>query len=346
MKKLLQFLLILGITTAYAQNDSSLQVVFYNVENLFDTIDQPDVKDEEYTPDSEKDWNSEKMNFKIENIAKTVVGAAGWNRPDLIGLCELENRFVLDLVAQNSAFDGLEMDIAHFESPDRRGIDVGLLYSTKSLTLKHSEPLLIHFDFDSTLTTRDVLYAKFGINALTKDNKRIGNGRAELHVFVCHWPSRWGGKEASEPKRLAAAAVLRSTVDSIQAIIPDAQILIMGDMNDHPSDPSIVETLGARTDTAEILNVGLYALMNLELNFEGSHRYYGEWSFLDQFVISGSLIAQPIPSLLDVRVYNAEHLLEEDIRYPGVMPYRTYGGPHYKGGFSDHLPIVLEIRTK
>ena len=106
MKKLLQFLLILGITTAYAQNDSSLQVVFYNVENLFDTIDQPDVKDEEYTPDSEKDWNSEKMNFKIENIAKTVVGAAGWNRPDLIGLCELENRFVLDLVAQNSAFDG------------------------------------------------------------------------------------------------------------------------------------------------------------------------------------------------------------------------------------------------
>jgi predicted extracellular nuclease len=325
------------------QTDSSLQVVFYNVENLFDTIDQPGVSDSEYTPGSDKNWNQDKLDFKVKNIAKTVVGAAGWGRPDIVGLCELENRAVLQMIADNPAFDGLDMQVVHYDSPDRRGIDVGLLYSDLFLDLVHSEAIRIHFEFDTTLRTRDILYVKFD---MTGPGLEGSISDRTIHVYVCHWPSRYGGKEASEPKRITAGAHLRGHIDSILQAEPEAQILIMGDMNDHPADQSITNALGARTDTSDIAMSDLYALMALELNFPGSHRYYGEWSFLDQFIVSANLLTQPNPQMQKISVYTADYLLEEDKRFPGEMPFRTYSGPYYKGGYSDHLPIFLEIQLR
>jgi len=309
-------------------NSGGIHIAFYNVENLFDTIDQPEVDDSEFMPNADKNWNSWKYHTKLTRIGQVLVGLGGETPPAIVGLAEVENRGVLEDLVGNRVLARAAYKIAHFESPDRRGIDVALLYREAEFKLVHARAHALLLSGEPDFRSRDILHAK-GI-------LRSGD---TLHVFVNHWPSRYGGKEQSAYKRQAASQLLKSLVDSISSVTPGALIVAMGDFNDHPSDESLLNLTG--DDTNNLVN-----LMQGELNYEGSHRYRGEWAYLDQILISKSLRNPAKKKAVQAgvaKVYNHELLLEKDDRYPGEMPFRTYFGPTYHNGYSDHLPVYLEL---
>jgi len=334
---LLAGLICAGTTVLSGQNQDlrdGYRVVFYNVENLFDTIDNADVQDSEFTPEADKKWNDWRYRTKVNRIGQVIVGIGEGQLPALVGLAEVENRGVLQDVVQSRVLERADYDIVHFDSPDRRGIDVALLYRSEVFSVFHSRAIPLRLADDPEFASRDLLYVK-GV---------IG-GKDTLHVFVNHWPSRYGGKEKSEHKRLAASALLQSVMDSICQSSPSPKILTMGDFNDHPSDSSLrrLEADGCS---------GLHNCMAGKLNYEGSHRYRGEWAYLDQILISRNLLADPTKvekrglRAGQARVYNHPELLEKDDRYPGEMPKRTYFGPTYHDGYSDHLPVYIDVNYK
>jgi endonuclease/exonuclease/phosphatase family metal-dependent hydrolase len=205
---------------------------------------------------------------------------------------------------------------------------VGLIYDKDQLRLVYSQAFPLKIASDSAFRSRDVLFSQF-----------ISPGGDSLDIFICHWPSRYGGQEASEYKRLAAAELVRSKVDSLQARGRE-NILIMGDLNDEPSNKSVREVLKAGE---EIKSSG--ELQNLMLALDaaaGSHRYKGQWAYLDQVVISQGLSNK----VGEFGCFRASFLLEEDTRYPGVKPFRTFTGMRYNEGFSDHLPIYVDLKLK
>lgn len=310
------------------------RIAFYNVENLFDTIDQPEVDDSEFTPDADKKWNNWRYWTKVNRIGQVIVGMGEGELPTLVGLAEVENRGVLQDVVRSRVLERADYDLVHFDSPDRRGIDVALLYRSENFSVVYSQAIPLQLADDPEFKSRDLLYVK-----------GLMGGKDTLHVFVNHWPSRYGGKEKSEHKRLAASALLKSVMDSICQSTSNPKMLAMGDFNDHPSDSSLrqLEADGCS---------GLHNCMAGELNYEGSHRYRGEWAYLDQILISRNLLANPAQRKKqglhagEARVYNHPELLEKDDRYPGEMPKRTYFGPTYHDGYSDHLPVFIDVNHK
>lgn len=301
-------------------------VVFYNVENLFDTINDPEKNDEEFTPEGKNAWNSQRYNHKLSQLA-TVLAGSSEELPALIGLAEVENDAVLrDLIAQE-ALSGGGYEIIHFGSLDERGIDVALLYRKKIFKPDHMETFYVNLGHGER-PTRDILY----VNGHFK-------GGPLLHVFVNHWPSRYGGQEQSEPKRKMAATVLRTAIDEILTENSNASILAMGDFNDYPTNISLTEVLSAKSDTESGLLVNL--MKDKEAELRGSYNYRGEWGFLDQIIVSRSMYEG---GLIMVKPGSAApHFTDEmmftDPKYGDIKPSRTYGGPNYYGGFSDHLPV-------
>jgi predicted extracellular nuclease len=314
-----------------ARNDNGIRVMFYNVENLFDTINDPTINDEEYLPESQTEWVSWKYFDKTNKLAQVIANVGGFELPGIVGVCEIENRLVLENLAKAAPIEKGNYKIVHYDSPDRRGIDVGLLYRPEKFRLLYSKPLHLNLANDTNFRTRDILYVK-GV-VLDTDT---------LHLFVNHWPSRSGGQEGSEPKRIAAAALLKQTVDSIFNKHPAAQILIMGDLNDTPKDKSVFEVLGASNNA--VSNGQLTNLM-YELDPQmGTHKYRGEWAYLDQIIVSKSLKVGPLQlKAPGATVFRAAFLLEEDTRYTGDFPFRAFRGPRYIGGFSDHLPVFVDL---
>jgi exonuclease III len=324
-------LYILGIgfasPKACAQNKQNMSVLFYNCENFMDTIDDPLTLDDEFTPASNHHWDTPKYFRKIKFLAKALIASSGWQFPDLIGLAEVENREVVTQLFRNVAFRGLGYQIVHFPSPDSRGIDLAFAYRPEAFELIKTKPIAV--DLGGERTTRDILYVK-GV-CYESDT---------LHLFINHWPSRWGGQLNSEQRRLTAARTLHQWVDSLNSI--GANILIMGDFNDTPSDESIVSVLNASTRSS---NSDLVNLMS-EGNWGGigSHYYQGEWAFLDQFILSRTMLVPGASlSVLSTDVGNSDFLFEDTS--DGVVPFRTYSGPKYLGGFSDHLPIHLVLQV-
>lgn len=315
------------------------RVMFYNVENLFDTEDDPEKRDEEFTPDGDRYWSNYRYNQKLQNIYKVIVGVGEWDLPQIVGLCELENRKVLEDLLSNTPLYKTDYKIIHYESPDRRGIDVGLLYREEFFTPISHKAILVDWPARiSTGTTRDVLY----VCGTTKSNDT-------LHVFVNHWPSRWGGQMETEEKRMFVAKIVKKQTDSIFRTNKNANIIIMGDLNDHPTDRSLLETLKAKTEFDKIKNNYLYNLSYYleEVKKLGSHKYNGQWGILDHIVVSGALLdttSTVYTTLEDAHIFNADFLLEDDDKYTGKRVNRTYIGFKFHGGYSDHLPTYVDLK--
>jgi len=224
--------------------------------------------------------------------------------------------------------------VVHFESPDRRGIDVAMLYRKESFQVDTAFPIPINFPFDANSKTRDILYVKG-----TFDNLDT------IHLFVNHWPSRYGGYMKTKPKREYVASVLKMATDSILKINNQANIVIMGDLNDGPIEESLVEFLQAKTDTNEIKSKQLVNLLALNAD-AGTLKYQGQWDLFDQVIVSGTMLDSGTGYKVkgsEAHIFKQDFLLEDDEKYLGQKPFRTYSGFKYIGGYSDHLPVYLDV---
>lgn len=323
-----------------------VRVSFYNVENLFDTEIDPDpnkILQDDFTPKGMKGWTPYRYQQKLNNIYKTMSAVGGWGGPpELIGFCELENRKVLEDLLEDTPLHKFGYAIVHEDSPDKRGIDVGFIYRKSKFEVINYESIRVKFPFDTAVRTRDVLHV-WG-RVLGKDT---------LHLFVNHWPSRRGGQAASEPKRSYVASLVRTKIDSLFKINPNTNIVVMGDFNDEVENKSIVEILGAKHDISHLENNDMYNYMYaLAKDWKlGSHKYQGHWGTLDHMIVSAPLIkctevGKLKASKAGAQIFSARFLLEEDRRFMGLQPFRTYAGPKFLGGFSDHLPIYIDLLYK
>lgn len=322
------FILLITVLASCKQDPlkKKATIVFYNVENLFDTINDPTINDDEFLPDSVKKWNSKRYNKKLSDIAKVLSSINEEELPELIGVCEIENRLVLDDLAKTGLLATGNYQIIHIDSPDKRGIDVALLYRKGEFKELAHEALLVNPGF----ATRDILHV-FG--KLGKD---------KIHLFINHWPSRWGGMEKSEPNRIIAAQTLKNKVDEILQDDPNAKIVIMGDMNDEPNNKSLSSVLQAK---APGLNSQLYNLM-IPINNDdiGSYNYQKNWNMLDNFIVSKSVLHSSGFTVND-QVGHIFHQawMEYNDKTGNMSPSKTYGGPNYFGGISDHFPVYIQL---
>lgn len=310
----------------------NLTVVFYNVENLFDIRNDMGERDGEFTPEGANKWTEDRYQKKLEDLAKVLSSVNKKEMPEIIGLCEIENRKVIDDLVKTSLMKDGDYEIEHFESPDFRGIDCALLYRPDEFKVIKSYPVKIAFADDLAYTTRDILYVK----GETRNKE-------EFHIFVNHWPSRIGGLEQTEPKRVAVAQLLKSKIDSVLKVNPRANILVMGDMNDEPSNKSISEVLAAKSP--EIKNAALVNLMYPDhSNKKGSYNYRGTWNMLDNIIVSAGLLDNNGFQCIEKQgfVFHEKWMEYED-KTNGITPNRTYGGPNYYGGVSDHFPVFVNF---
>lgn len=310
-------------------------VVSYNVENLFDTINNPNTADDDFAPDGGNRWDSWRYRIKLRNIWKVLAATNLCNFPDVIGLCEVENRAVVeDLITWTPLWKG-HYSIMHKDSRDRRGIDLALLYNAKTFRPLDSAFVPVTVPDEPDFATRDIMYVK-GLVTATGDT---------LHIFLNHWPSRYGGFAWTEPYRCRAARVLRETVDSVLTAEKNARIICMGDFNDTPFDKSVNEDLGAKTDFSnpkpgELYNIS-YCLAHKKKMW--SYWYQGHGDLLDQVMVSGSMLGV---SGFHLNPDNVFPLDEPNFMDKDGRPLRTYQGPVYKGGYSDHLPIIINIELE
>ena len=280
----------------------SLTVVSYNVENLFHPSNDSITADEEWTPEGERHWSFTRYNRKVENIARVLTNIGEWEGVDIVGLQEIENAAVVKKLCYTLRPG--EYDMVHYDSPDPRGIDVALIYKKSRVDTLSCRVIRIQH---SELRTRDILYVCARIDK-----------RDTVHFFVCHFPSQRGGAAESAWKREVAKETLQEAVDSIYAIHPNAKIIVMGDMNSE--------------------DIRMSGLTDKKMKGNGTHKYQGQWSFLDHFYVSPS-----INEVSTARVYDAQWIQEPDEKYMGLKPKRTYNGFTYQNGYSDHLPIVLMV---
>lgn len=311
----------------------SERIMFYNVENLFHPSNDSLKNDDEFTKEGLRHWSFYHYFTKINNIAKTIIAVGEWNPPFIVGLCEIENEQCLIDLTKSSPLTNLDYDFIHFESADKRGIDVALLYRKAIFQPVYSFPFKA--SKQNERATRDILYVKGLL------------GTDTLHFFVNHWPSRYGGHLETIPKRVHAAKILKSKIDSILSVIPNSKIIAMGDFNDYPNDSSMAKVLKAKKDT---INLKTNELINTIWQYEnefGTHKYQQQWHILDQFIISQSLLnsnAKIYTKLNFSSIFKADWLFIKEKNGIGIKPFRTYNGFKFINGFSDHLPIYLDIK--
>ena len=327
------FMLILA--SCSNKTTRSFSIAFYNVENLFDTIDDPNINDESYLPDSKVAWNTERYNHKLDNLSQVMKSIDTTGFPALFGLCEVENISVVQDLIKHSNLVDAGYKIIHKDSPDERGIDVALLYQPNIFKPVSTRFIVPEFIPESDDKTRDILYSK-GI---------IYNSDT-IHIFINHWMSRWGGQEKTEPFRIQIASTIKRISDSILDNQPLANILIAGDLNDNPTDTSILHVLNALDPSTKPISKSLY---NLSLrgykNGVGS-LYYKSWDMFDQIIVSTSMISGNSGlkiSSPDQIVFKKEWMLYQPKDGP-ARPSRTSAGTYF-GGYSDHLPVMIRIQT-
>lgn len=321
--------------SAVAQQADTLLIVSYNVENLFDTDDDSLTTDEDFMPDGAYHWTIKKYKEKQQHIAQVISSIGGFNPPAIVGLCEIENRKTVNALCNYSSLKQLNYKYIHKESPDKRGIDVAMLYQPEKFQLINKKFIEVVFPNNDKTKTRDILYAS-----------GILPNKDTLHVFVCHFPSRMGGQKKSEPKRIFVAELLRTKVDSIYQKSPNANIIIMGDFNDGPADISIYKSLNAKNLEVKPASKSLYNLHAIyEEKAEGSHKFQCHWSMLDQIIVSNQLLTKSttFTSQNNAGIYRAAFLLEDDPKCLGMKPFRTNAGFKYHGGYSDHLPVYVKL---
>lgn len=305
-------------------------MMFWNVENFFYPVQEGE-NDTEYTPAGWRRWNWGKFNRKCDDIAKIVVLAKEryGKYPMLVGLCEVENRKVLNSLVYNTILSRLGYGIIHRDSPDRRGIDVALLYREEDFRVLRREFLQIpDTKKGGVLPTREILYVK-----------GVAEELDTLHCFVNHWPSKLGGEKRSQYKRVAAMERLKGKCDSILSADSLANIVVMGDFNTEADSPLLAGFAGLVNMSTEPC-----AKAGKEGVAAGSYKYKGEWENIDHFLLSESLYnGRWFNAGGGAEIFVSDYLLEKDAAYSGYKIKRTLIGPRYNGGVSDHLPIILKI---
>ena len=313
MKKILLFIIIPFLLNG--QNQKQIFTMFYNVENLFDTINNSTTNDDEFLPLSEKKWDTDRYNQKIKQLTRVFASINNRKYPNLIGLSEVENKLVIEDLLKTPFFKNHNYHIIHKNSPDNRGIDCALLFDKNFQLLEHEFiPIKIP---NVERPTRDIIYAKLKIE------------NEVLNIFVNHWPSRWGGEEKTNYKRVFTANVLRNYID--EKIKKNEHIIIMGDLNDYPSNTSIQDVL-VKKDLKNLMT-------SIEGDEQGSYNYKGEWNFIDHIIVSKTFFRKK--SKLKIDRYNVfkENWMLYTNRKGEKYPRRTYSGKKWYGGFSDHLPV-------
>ena len=313
--------------------DTVLRVMFYNVENLFDPREDSITSDEEYQPTGMRGWTNSRLKQKQINISKVVLAVGGWEPPDMIGLCEVENFSVLYGLTNYTVLKNFGYKIIHFDSPDPRGMDVALLYRPQKFRVLESYPIRIRFPFDTTSRTRDILFVK-----------GIACKRDTINIFVSHWPSKFGGAMATIPKRNYVASVMRKLSDSLMAVNKRANILIMGDLNESPYEEGVSKVLRAKMDSVNLQPDDLYNLLGgagLAWN-RGTIKFHETWDAIDHMIVSMPMLAHA--TSYGLHIFEAPFLFQDDEAWFGKKPFRTYYGAKYIGGFSDHLPVYMDFK--
>ena len=329
-------LLVIITSCSKPEKKSTLKAIgFYNVENLFDTINNPEINDGKYTPESDFNWDSEKYNHKLNQLARVISSMDTINGfPSVIGLSEVENKGVVEDLINNDQLKEANYSIIHKDSPDGRGIDVAMIYRSEDFRPVETNFLKVNLP-DSGNATREILYCK-GVLA----------DADTLHLFFNHWVSRWGGQEKTEPFRIYIAKMLKHLSDSIQNVNQDAKILMAGDLNDNPTDTSVFHVLKALEVSKQIKSNSLYNLALTKFkNGEGS-LYYHSWDMFDQVIVSPSMLkSNQTVSLKEdsQRIIKYDWMLYE-AKDGTKRPNRTAARSYY-GGFSDHLPVMVYIKV-
>ena len=307
------------------------RVMFYNVENLFDCRHDSLKEDREFLPDGEKKWTPSRYWRKLDALSKVVVAVGEERLPDLVGLCEVENDSVLFDLTRRSSLRALGYRYVATHSPDVRGIDVALLYQPGSFRLLESHEIPVPSAEAGFRPTRNVLYVKGEV--LSGDT---------LHVLGCHLPSRLGATRVSRRHRMLAARTVRAVADSVHTATSDARILWMGDFNADVEDRVFREVV-----FPYFREPGLSPFC--ADGVKGSYRYRGIWETIDHILVSPVLMdnSRPFHTSDGCRAIVAfPFMCEREKTYGGVRPFRTYQGPLYKGGYSDHFPVTLDFEWR
>ena len=328
-------LLLLG---SRASAQSLFRVVSYNAENFFDTADNPDCNDDEFLPDGNRRWNMRRYLHKIQQTARVITAAGEWDAPALVALCEIENDTVVKHLLTRSQLRHLPYRYAITHGEDRRGINSALLYRRDMFAYIGHREHRVTFAHNRHKRTRNILHVSGRV--VTSDT---------LDVFVCHFPSQYGGEKESETYRRDANRVLRRLCDSLFLVRRSPNIIIMGDFNATADSYGIAKVLGAREADGTADARQLYNLVPVtEGRIKGTHKFQGEWSMLDHIIVSGNLLA-PTSAMRfrdgSCRVFSPANILTRDKAYGELRPLRSYHGFKYEGGFSDHLPVVADFET-
>ena len=335
------------IKTASAQNDP-IRVAFWNMENFFDPFVDSTKSYNAFTEDGMQHWTKTRFYRKRNNMYKAIL-ALSENRPlGILGMCEVENEYVLSALFEQTPLKKHNYRWVHYEGPDNRGIDPAIVYSLDRFQLVESATFPYFNPDDKAYHSRDILYAKF----ISKVGLSTSSTTCAdtIHVFVNHWPSRYSGELETVGSRACAASKLRAKVDSICASAFEGyqpKVIIMGDLNDCPTDPSVYDVLRARhpSEMEEGCLVNLFGKSD-GLGFEGTLKHQADWQIFDQIIVT--------PAVMDdreglhyqegsARIFHADFMLEDDEVYHGKKLFRTYIGPRYFGGFSDHLPVFIDL---
>lgn len=311
-----------------------LRIVSYNCENLYDTVDDPKTDDDEFTPEGEKNWTKNKYKIKLINTAKAIRAAGNGTLPAIVGLVEIENKTVLNDLRNQDALKAGNYRYVHKDSPDKRGIDVALLYNTDQIKLVDQKWLPVKLS--SKNRSRDILYAKCQL----KNN-------ATLHVLVNHWPSMREGESESEDKRIVAAKAALRVVDSLRKAEDGANIVLMGDFNSSQSQPAMANVLKVKRYNK---NEGKGSLCDLTSRYEGNdnigtHKHSGKWNVLDHMIVEGGMLnknANVFTTPYSGHICHELFLLSQS-KNGYYSPKRGFKGNIWTSGYSDHLPISLDL---
>lgn len=345
-----KFLLTIGLVASFvfisnkvdAQKEFEVACVgFYNQENLFDTIVDPDtnkILQDDFTPHGPKSWDSKKYKEKLENMSFAIGKMGLESTPDgmaVLGVAEIENRQVLEDLVSQKAIKDRDYQIVHYDSPDRRGIDVALLYQPKYFTLESSKTFTLKIEGKDHFYTRDQLLVT---------GELLGE---RMHFIVCHWPSRRGGEKKSGPLRVAAAELTMQIMDSIRTAEPDAKIIMMGDLNDDPVSKSIKKVMKPQSDAQFVEKTDLFnPTANLYKSGNGTLGYNDAWNLFDQMIITGPFIdlekSYDDFGYYSFKIFNEAFLTEQEGQYKGY-PHRTYSYGQYIAGYSDHFPVYITL---
>jgi endonuclease/exonuclease/phosphatase family metal-dependent hydrolase len=332
-------LAILPVTSLAQEGQTRIRIAFWNMENFFDPFVDSTTTYNAFTDSGVQHWTKSRFYNKRNNMYKAILALSEGQPIGIMGVCEVENEYVLNATFRQTPLKAHNYRWVHYEGPDRRGTEPAIVYSLDHFMLVESAVFPYFNPEDTAYRSRDILYAKF-----------IDKQDDTIYVFVNHWPSRYSGEMETAGSRSCSATLLRSKVDSICSSSPEgyqAKIIMIGDFNDSPSDPSVHDVLLARhpSEWEEGCLVNLFG-KSKDFDIEGTLKHLTDWQIFDQIIVT--------PNLMDdkkgvhyqagsARIFHPDFMLQNDETYHGKKPYRTYLGPRYIGGFSDHLPVYIDL---